>query len=227
MISPVFENEHFFVADKPSGFLTTPSRFADEDGRRCLGTELQDQLGLQIYPVHRLDFEVSGLVLFAKDPEGHKAANAWFETKQVQKFYKALTTSQSFAHIPANVNNKRQALTLTPGQEFIWESRQLRGKRRAYENPQGKPCLTRARFEEVTVSGFLKWELEPVTGRPHQLRFDLSRHGFPIVGDALYGSIVELPEANSIKLRSYRMDFARCKDAPKWGLPLRIEVIAL
>lgn len=226
MIAAVFENEHFFIADKPAGVLTTPSRFAEEDGRRCLGTELQEQLGIQIYPVHRLDFEVSGLVVFAKNAEAHRVANAWFENKQVQKSYQALTTAQSFVHIPANIHNDRQPLSLVPGQNYVWESRQLRGKRRAYESPEGKPCLTRAHFQGTTPAGFLQWDLEPVTGRPHQLRFDLSRHGFSIVGDTLYGSSVEW-QPDAIALRSYRIDFSRCKEMTKWGLLTKIEVIAL
>ena len=226
MISAVFENEHFFIADKPSGVLTTPSRFAEEDGRRCLGTELQDQLGFQIYPVHRLDFEVSGLVVFAKNADSHRAANGWFEKKQVHKSYQALTTSQSFVHMPADVENDREAISLLPGQGYAWESRQLRGKRRAYESSQGKPCLTHAHFLGISPAGFLQWDLEPVTGRPHQLRFDLSRHGFPIVGDILYGSSVEWAP-NTIALRSYRIDFQSCAQAAKFGLPSKIEVIAL
>lgn len=226
MIQAAFENEHFFVCDKPAGILTTPSRFADEDQRRCLGTELQNQLGLQIYPVHRLDFEVSGLVMFAKNAESHRAANTWFENKLVHKTYKALTTEQSFAHIPKNIKNDRQSLPLTPGADFKWESWQLRGKKRAYESSGGKRCLTHARFEGRNTQEFLKWDLQPITGRPHQLRFDLSRHGFPIVGDHLYGSSVEWG-SEAIALRSYRIDFSSCSEAPKWGLPSSLEVIAL
>lgn len=224
MIQIVFENEHFVVCDKPHGVLSTPSRFEDEDDRFCLGTELQKSLGLQIYPVNRLDFEVSGLVVYAKTAEAHRKANAWFEHKTVTKTYRALTTGQSFVHIPANIPNPRMKLNLEVGCRFEWTSRILRGKRRAYESPQGKDCLTVAVFRGLQESRQI-WDLNPVTGRAHQLRFDLSRHGFPILGDKLYGSEVEL-EKNKIALRSYKIDFSSAPGASTLGLPEQIEVSA-
>lgn len=227
MIDIVFENTHFVVCDKPSGVLSTPSRFEEDDPRLCLGTALQQQLGIQIYPVHRLDFEVSGLVMYAKTAEAHRKANAWFETKQVQKTYRALTTGQDYSHIPEQVKNPRTPITLTAGMTFEWKSRILRGKRRAYESPQGKDTLTLVTYLGETSKGFHEWDLHPVTGRSHQLRFDLSRHGFPIVGDKLYGSTSKWNPDNSIALRSYAIDFAKAAGAKALDLPERIVVSAL
>lgn len=226
MISIVFQNQHFVICDKPGGVLTTPSRHAENDGRSCLGTALQTSLGQQIYPVHRLDFEVSGLVLFAKTAEAHREANAWFEKKLVRKTYHAWTSSQSFAHIPPQVPGPREGFTVTPGQSFAWESRQLRGKRRAYLSPEGKACRTEARFLKINEEQFLEWDLSPVTGRPHQLRLDMSRHGFPIVGDALYGSTVEW-KPHTLALRAYKIDFVSIPVAQRAGLPELLEVTAL
>lgn len=225
MINLCFENPHFVICDKESGVLSTPSRFEETDGRRCLGTELQSALKIQIYPVHRLDFEVSGLVMYAKTAEAHRKANAWFEHKQVQKTYRALTTAQDYSHIPANVINPRTPIELHPSHEFQWPSRILRGKRRAYESPQGKPSLTLAKYVGVDAHQFLIWDLQPVTGRSHQLRFDLSRHGFPIVGDKLYGSLKEWKK-DSIALRSYKIDFSKAPQAQSLGLPEIIEIKA-
>ena len=78
----IFENEALIVVDKPVNWLTTPAREAD-DPRPCLGRRLQDELGFRIFPVHRLDFEVSGLVLFAKTAAAHRLAQAWFEGGRV------------------------------------------------------------------------------------------------------------------------------------------------
>ena len=225
MIRIVFENPHFVICDKPHGVLSTPSRFEEDDERLCLGTALHKSLGVQIYPVNRLDFEVSGLVLYAKTAEAHRKGNAWFEHKEVVKTYRALTTGQSFSHIPANVSNPRVPLNLDVENTFEWRCRLLRGKRRAYESPQGKDCLTLARYLGMRGSQQI-WDLNPVTGRSHQLRFDLSRHGFPIVGDKLYGSNVEL-EANHIALRSYRIDFTRANGVQALGLPEIVEVDSL
>ncbi len=226
MIQIIFENQHFVVCDKPSGVLSTPSRFECTDSRGCLGTELQSTLGVQIYPVHRLDFEVSGLVMYAKSAEAHRIANAWFENKQVQKTYRALTTVQDFSHIPSNVENPRTKIDLTKQTSFEWKAKILRGKRRAYESPQGKSSLTIANFLGSNEQGYLQWDLQPVTGRSHQLRFDLSRHGFPIVGDELYGSKVEFGSC-SIALRSYRIDFKNTPKAKTLGLPETFEVRSL
>lgn len=226
MISIVFENDNFVVCDKPSGVLTTPSRHADEDSRKCLGTALQADLGQQIFPVHRLDFEVSGLVLFAKNADSHRQANHWFENKLVQKTYRAFTTEQDFSHIPANIPGERVPLSLETGNSFAWESRQLRGKKRSFLSPAGKPSQTKAEFLGRNSQQFLSWNLQPVTGRPHQLRLDLSRHGFPILGDKLYGSRVEWG-VQAIALRAFEINFSRSPKAKILGLPEAIEVVAL
>ena len=226
MIQIVFENSHFVVCDKPCGVLSTPSREGEKDSRSCLGTTLQKQLGIQIYPVHRLDYEVSGLVIYAKNPEAHRKANVWFEKKEVQKTYRALTSAQAFDHIPANVANPRQMISLNLGDSFKWTARVLRGKRRAFESAQGKDSLTLAKFLGLNSEKQLMWDLNPVTGRSHQLRFDLSRHGFPIIGDALYGSKVPWQGADSIALRSYAIDFSKAPQAQELGLPEKMEIPA-
>lgn len=223
MIQIIFENKHFVVCDKKSGVLSTPSRFEESDVRGCLGTALQDHLKIQIFPVHRLDYEVSGLVIYAKNAEAHRIANAWFENKNVQKTYRALTRAQDFSHVPDNVPNLRQMINLSVGNEFEWKARILRGKRRSYESPQGKPSLTLAKYLGINSQNFLQWDLQPVTGRSHQLRFDLSRHGFPIVGDKLYGSKVEWI-ADSIALRAYQIDFSKAPKADILGLPQVLKV---
>ncbi|MEZ0392091.1 MAG: RluA family pseudouridine synthase [Pseudobdellovibrionaceae bacterium] len=203
----LFQNEHFVAVDKPSGLLTTPARFGEKDPRPVLGLELQTKLEKQIFPVHRLDFEVSGLVLFALSASAHSEANRLFETKKVQKIYQALSENQ----------NSNPSLEKLENQDFEWKARILRGKKRAFESPHGKPSLTRARL--LGREGeFLKWELRPVTGRPHQLRFDLSRHGFPIVGDVLYGAQSQ-KETQKIELRSISLEFLDSDFCKRWSLP--------
>ena len=61
----VFENPRFLVVDKPSGWLSVPGRQGEADPRPCLSRELRARG--QVFPVHRLDEEVSGLILFARD----------------------------------------------------------------------------------------------------------------------------------------------------------------
>jgi tRNA pseudouridine32 synthase/23S rRNA pseudouridine746 synthase len=222
----VFENENFVVADKEAGVLSTPSRHEAEDNRRCLGRELEEHYKIQIFPVHRLDFEVSGLVLYAKNADAHRKSNVWFEDKTVTKTYAAMTTGQDFSHIPADIKGPRRVLELNPGEMFEWKCSILRGKRRSYESPHGKQSLTRATYKGRSAKKYHQWYLEPVTGRPHQLRFELSRHGFPIVGDSLYGSRETL-QKDVIALRAFKIDFTKAEDAKSLGLPEIIEVPGL
>lgn len=223
----VFENPQFVVLDKPAQVLTTPSREQATDDRACLGLVLQEHLGVQIFPIHRLDFEVSGLVMFAKDAKAHALANSWFERKSVFKTYQAFTTEQSFAHVPPQVVNKRQTLAPTDGEKFLWKSRLLRGKKRAYEHATGKPSETEVLYRgKDPVTGWLRWELHPLTGRPHQLRFELSHHGFSIVGDTLYGSPASYPQPG-IALRAVKIDFTKAPGAPEAGLPAGLEIPGL
>jgi tRNA pseudouridine32 synthase/23S rRNA pseudouridine746 synthase len=200
----VFENENFIAADKPARVLTTPARDAS-DSRRCLGRDLQMAAGRRIYPVHRLDFEVSGLVLFAKTAEAHRLACGWFERAEVGKFYRALS-----GPVSRDIG----------GDWTDWRSRLVRGKRRAFEAAHGKDSLTRARLAD---SGRGLWELQPVTGRSHQLRFEMAKHGHPILGDTLYGGPPLTDPEHGIALRAIRLDF-RAISGERLGLPEVVQV---
>jgi tRNA pseudouridine32 synthase / 23S rRNA pseudouridine746 synthase len=181
------------------------------DARPCLGSELERTQNCRLWPVHRLDLEVSGLVLFAKSADAHRCANAWFENHTIHKIYQAITLG------PAE--------TLAPGTSVEWRSQLARGKRRSFESPHGKLAITRA----TRVGGEadrLTWLLEPCTGRPHQLRVHLAQHGFPIVGDTLYGASAA-GEDGAIMLRAVRLDFVEAAGATGFGLPSRLEVTGL
>lgn len=214
MFELIFENQNFVVADKPHGVLSVPGRLGahGEDQRTVLGLELEKKLG-RLWPVHRLDFEVSGLVLFARSSEAQKVASQWFEARAVHKFYEALSEGAA----PEGETS------------FEWTSKLLRGKRRAYESPHGKPSVTRAWWQgESDFNGARaqRWRLEPLTGRPHQLRVELARHGYPIVGDELYGAKSRFGD-HAIALRAVKIDFQACPQASSYGLPAAIEVKGL
>lgn len=224
MFEVVFENSDLIAVDKPSGWLTVPSRFESEDSRKVLGREIEKAKGLRLYPVHRLDFEVSGLVLFAITASGQKMANRWFENQSVQKTYHAISGPRDFAHWPENLRRADESISVGERQE--WSCRILRGKRRSYEHPKGDPAVTLAelfRFE----NGEAHWRLSPKTGRAHQLRFEMSRHGFPIVGDSLYGSRAPWPGDNAIALRAVQLDFSNLPEEARGGLPATLQVKGL
>ncbi len=220
----IFHNQHFLVAFKPAGVLTVPDRDGTDAARPVLGLQLQSELGVRLFPVHRLDWPVAGLVLFALNTEAHKIANTWFEHRRVHKTYRAWTQAQSFTHIPAHVGNPRHAITLAQDMRFEWRGKIERNKRRAFVSPRGKASLTLAQYlGKHPTHGHLMWDVAPVTGRPHQLRLDLSRHGFPVVGDALYGSKLDWGP-DRIALTAFLLDFSAIVETKRLGLPQSVEL---
>jgi tRNA pseudouridine32 synthase/23S rRNA pseudouridine746 synthase len=201
----VFENSHFIIVDKASMVLSVPARTGLADPRPCLGHILEQDLNCKIYPVHRLDFEVSGLIMYAKTPDAHRAGNSWFENKLISKTYIALTSS--------DINPSEKV-----GVPFEWKCSLLRGKKRAYESPAGKKSITHGMLVEKNC-----WHLNPVTGRSHQLRYELFRHGFPIIGDELYGSSLKF-ERGGIALRAFEINFQNITEREKFGLPEKINI---
>lgn len=199
-ISLVYANDEYVVVDKPSLMLTVPPRFPDE--REILGLQLQEELQQRVWPVHRLDYEVSGLVMFALTPVAHKKANSWFEKRLVHKTYRARCA---------------QVGSWQVDQEVIWQDRIVRGKKRSFVADHGQAAETRARVMSIDHEQ-MNWDLEPVTGRSHQLRLHMARYVAPILGDQLYGS--QMPWLG-IALRSFRLDFTDCLQC---SLPPRIEV---
>jgi tRNA pseudouridine32 synthase/23S rRNA pseudouridine746 synthase len=214
----VFESEAWVAVDKPAQTLSVPGRFGD-DGRPVLGRLLEERLGLRLWPVHRLDFEVSGLVLFAKNAPAHARANAWFEGRSVAKTYEAwVAAGESGAEAAAG-----------GGEERIWRSRLLRGKKRAYEHAEGKAAETRALPGTSVLwrgESYLRWTLHPLTGRAHQLRYEMAKHAGPIAGDALYGSKREWP-GGGIALRAVALDLSSVPEADRLGLPASLRVAGL
>lgn len=199
----IFRNDHFIIVDKAPNVLSVPARLGDADPRPCLGRILEIDLGQTIYPVHRLDYEVQGLIMYALTPASQKAGNAWFEKKEIQKIYSAIT---------------RSSKQFREGEQFEWKCRLLRGKKRAYESPHGKDSHTNARLIRVDDLGYSHWEMEPVTGRAHQLRYELFRHNETIIGDELYGSTEKFKE-EGIALRSFKIDFSKIKNREIFSLP--------
>lgn len=172
----VFQSSRFAIIDKPSEWLSVPSRLGAAEQRNCAGIWLQDYLGKRVYPVHRLDFGASGLLVFALDAEAHRVGNGFFEHSTVSKEYQAITS-----RLPGHSS-------LPIGEDLHWESLVSKGKKRAYEDlTRGKACKTDAKLVSDD-NGTQTWRLHPLTGRSHQLRWELSHRGYPILGDELYGS---------------------------------------
>lgn len=211
----VFKNLHFVIIDKPAAVLSVPSRMGRSDPRPVAGISLQEQLGCRVFPVHRLDEDTSGLLMFALNPQASRAANLWFENHEIIKTYEALS-------IPVPSHDFPRWST-----EQTWENRILRGKKRAYEAAHGKPSVTKARCVTDSSGNKSVWHLQPITGRSHQLRFEMARHGFPIAGDTLYGSVQTSDHELGIDLRAFKLDMTQCKSRNNFNLPEILSVAAL
>jgi tRNA pseudouridine32 synthase/23S rRNA pseudouridine746 synthase len=182
----VFETKDWIVVDKAAGVLTVPPRFPDS--RLVLGRVLESDLSSSIYPVHRLDFEVSGIVVFAKNADFHRSLSAEFEQRRATKSYEALIQSTTQLD-PQN-----------------WESKIVRGKKRSFVADHGQHASTHLVAAKVLPgTPFQLLRLKPLTGRPHQLRMECANRVGPIVGDSLYGSKLEL-KLNEIALRAVELE---------------------
>jgi tRNA pseudouridine32 synthase / 23S rRNA pseudouridine746 synthase len=199
----VLETNDCIIVDKPAHWLSVPGRDIN-DGRPILGRELEKELKIKIYPIHRLDAEVSGLIVYAKSADFHREANVLFENKLVTKTYQAFSEKGSFMK----------------GDKVVWKSLLLRGKKRAYEATYGKPSLTEGFVFDETPKA-LEWRLNPRTGRAHQLRYELFKHKCPILGDRLYGSEKEWHDG--IALRALELEWP-AEFAEKWKLEVKVQV---
>ena len=144
------------------------------DKQDCLSARVQ-----ALYPdalvVHRLDMATSGLMLMALGADMQRAMSALFQTRQVDKTYLAIVDGL----LP--VDPLWQLIDLPVWAD--WEARPLRRV-----DPRGQPSQTRwrcvAHVDGPTPASRL--ELQPITGRSHQLRVQLQALGHPVLGDALY-----------------------------------------
>lgn len=206
-LQTIFQNEHWVLVDKPSEWLTVPGRAGEADPRPCLGKVLEKESGRRVFPVHRLDYEVSGLVLFALTADAHRLANRWFERHIVGKIY--------HAHSRGPVDEKFAS-------RQTWRSKLVRGKKRAFAAPHGLEAVTEAVCLEPLSRESAMWELRPLTGRSHQLRFEMAQHGYPIIGDTLYGG-AEWKE-KGIALRAVRLDLSAVSEEERLGLEPIIQI---
>lgn len=186
-------DEHIVVLLKPAGLLCVPGRGADKQD--CLSARAQlawpDAL-----VVHRLDMATSGLVLMARGAPAQRLLGDAFANRQVGKRYVAIVDG----HLEAGPPGEWALIDLPIAAD--WPNRPLR----VIDSERGKASQTRFR-PLAWEDGATRLELEPVTGRTHQLRVHLRALGHPILGDALYAPPEVQARAPRLLLHASELSF--------------------
>ncbi len=188
----IYADAHLLVLNKPSGLLSVPGKGADKAD--CLSSQVQ-----KYYPdalvVHRLDMATSGLMLMARGHTMQTALSKLFETRAIHKRYIALVDGCMAAGTDWQLIDLPIALD--------WPNRPLR-----IISPDGKPSQTRWRsLRHDADKNTTRVELEPISGRSHQLRVHLKALGHPLLGDALYAPADIQAKAGRLLLHACALRF--------------------
>ena len=181
----VFENDDFIALNKPPGLLSIPDREGKEISLKVL---LREKYG-NIFTIHRLDRETSGILLFAKNEEAHKHFSQQFEERRTEKIYTGLVMGSPVV--------KKETISLPiaehPGKKGLMTIHR-----------QGKEAITD--YEVLEDFGRFSWlRFRIHTGRTHQIRVHMKDIGHPLVCDDLYG------DAKPVLLSSLKTRFKLSK----------------
>ncbi len=179
MLELLYQDEHLAVVNKPPGWLV--HRTPLDKGESCFVLQtLRDQLGRRVWPVHRLDKGTSGVLVFALSAEVARLLGLAFESGEgLQKTYRAIVRGW-----PADEQFIDHPLKRMPDD--------MRSQREEIQSAQTRLRTLRRGELPIPQGGFatLRWadvELQPLTGRRHQLRRHMKHIAHPIIGDATHG----------------------------------------
>lgn len=170
----IYADAALVVLNKPSGLLAVPGKTSDH----CLSLQVQ-ALFADALVVHRLDMSTSGLLVMARGIAAQRLLNAHFAERRVHKRYVAIAQGDCRTAGASSADWQTIDLPII----VDWPNRPLR----KIDFATGKPSSTRWRCVAYDADrDASRLELEPLTGRSHQLRVHLQAIGHPILGDALY-----------------------------------------
>ncbi|HJW26651.1 MAG TPA: tRNA pseudouridine(65) synthase TruC [Rhodocyclaceae bacterium] len=178
----LYQDEWLVAVHKPSGLLVHRSEIDRHETRFALQI-VRDQIGRRVWATHRLDKGTSGVLLFALDPETASLVGRQFEAGEVDKAYLAVVRG----HPPEEGTIDHPLSRQRDDYEFVGER----------SSAEAQPAVTRYRrlataelpyrVDRYPSSRYALLELEPLTGRRHQIRRHLKHLSHPIIGDATYG----------------------------------------
>ena len=168
-IERLYEDEDLIIVNKPSGVLVLPDRF--NSGLTSLHRFLQDEMGQQLWVVHRIDRDTSGVIVFAKNDVAHRYMSMLFMEHNIGKFYAGLVHGR----VEPEMGRIEAAIIEHP---FF--------KGKMTTAAKGKASVTDFRVvEQWPLFSLMQFQIH--TGRTHQIRVHMQSIGHPIVCDELYG----------------------------------------
>ncbi|MDP2092983.1 MAG: pseudouridine synthase [Hydrogenophaga sp.] len=191
----LYQDAHLVVADKPHFLPVTPGgRYVQQS----LLVRLKHSLGLDsLSPIHRIDRETAGLVLFAVRAQDRAAYQALFRERSVHKVYEAMAPFDASVPLP---QVRRSRIAEEDGAFF------------RMTEVTGEPN-SETRIELLEQRGaWARYRLEPVSGKRHQLRVHMNALGLPLVGDQFYPCVLRGPDeaedfANPLRLLAQAIAF--------------------
>lgn len=203
-LSVLYLSEQVIVVDKPTGLLSVPGRGAGKED--CLSSRVQAEFPDALI-VHRLDMGTSGIVVMGRGAQAQRELSIQFQERRVFKRYQAVVDGEWSAAAEGDID-----LPII----VDWPNR----PKQIVDHASGRPSLTRYRVLEIdAVQGVSRIELDPLTGRSHQLRVHMEAMGHPIIGDDFYGTPASFTKAERLMLHACRIEFCD----PSTGEPLCID----
>ena len=179
MLRILHRDQHLIAIDKPPGLLVHRTGL-DAGETRFAVQLLRDQIGQPVWPVHRLDKGTSGVLLFALDAVTASSLGRAFESGQgMQKTYHAIVRGWPAEHGLIDHPLKRMPDDMRTEREEVQDARTRFATLERYELPVPQGSFPTTRCALV--------ELQPLTGRRHQLRRHMKHIAHPIIGDATHG----------------------------------------
>ena len=193
----LYEDNHLIAVNKPAGFLVQGDRTGDETIlellKQYVKTTYNKPGDVFLAPNHRLDRPVSGVLLFSKTSKSLRRVNALFQKNQIRKKYYAITEG-----IPEKLEDRVV--------DYIAKNRK---KNISFITSKGKydakKCALSYQVTKV-INRKCLIEVNPETGRSHQIRVQLGALGVPIVGDLKYNAQMKM-EDRSIALHCHSLEF--------------------
>lgn len=206
-IDVLFEDNHLLAVWKPAGMLTMGDDTGDvtmvDAAREYLRVKYNKPGNVYVGVVHRLDRPVSGVLLLARTSKAASRLSDQFRRNAVRKTYRAIVEG----HSPV----AEAELT-----DWLLKDKQTNVVSVVDQNVQGaQKCVLRYRVAEKQNS-VSQLDVEPQTGRSHQIRVQLAECGLPIVGDGKYGSTIR--KGGRISLHAVSLEF----EHPTQKQPLKV-----